>query len=76
MANVEHKPPKLTNSNHTDPAILRYSEPQQYVTMLVRAYSTFLPVKNMLQRVWQTKAGAALQEKYKNLAGYRKIGLL
>ncbi|KAI5801486.1 cytochrome b-c1 complex subunit 7 [Peziza echinospora] len=34
------------------------------------------PVRNLLSRVWQTRTGAMLQEKYKDLAGYRKIGLL
>ena len=34
------------------------------------------PVKQMLQRVWQTRTGAALRERYKDLSGYRKIGLV
>ncbi|KAF8453484.1 cytochrome b-c1 complex subunit 7 [Terfezia claveryi] len=34
------------------------------------------PVRNMLQKVWSTRTGSVLRERYKDLAGYRKIGLL
>lgn len=34
------------------------------------------PAIKILQKVWATRTGAMLQEKYKDLAGYRKIGLV
>ncbi|KAF8469071.1 cytochrome b-c1 complex subunit 7 [Kalaharituber pfeilii] len=34
------------------------------------------PVRSLLRKVWSTPTGSAIREKYKDLAGYRKIGLV